>query len=74
MIVTGGLSKTYGLPGLRIGWSVSTEGMAAGLWSRRDYTTTAPGALSDHLARLALAPGRCARRCGPHASGRSCGC
>ena len=58
VIVTGGLSKAYGLPGLRIGWSVSTEGMASSLWSRRDYTTIAPGALSDLLARHALAPGR----------------
>ncbi len=58
VIVTGGLSKAYGLPGLRIGWSVSTEDMTASLWSRRDYTTIAPGALSDLLARYALAPGR----------------
>ena len=57
-IVTGGLSKAYGLPGLRIGWSVSTDDMAASLWSRRDYTTIAPGALSDLLARRALAPRR----------------
>ena len=58
VIVTGGLSKAYGLPGLRIGWAVSAEGMASSLWSRRDYTTIAPGALSDLLARHALAPGR----------------
>ena len=58
VIVTGGLSKAYGLPGLRIGWSVSTEDMTASLWSRRDYTTIAPGALSDLLARRALAPRR----------------
>ena len=58
VIVTGGLSKAYGLPGLRIGWVVTTRTMAADLWSRRDYTTIAPGALSDRLARHALAPQR----------------
>ena len=56
VIVTGGLSKAYGLPGLRIGWSVAARGMTASLWGRRDYTTIAPGALSDRLARHALAP------------------
>ena len=57
-IVTGGLSKVYGLPGLRIGWAVATRDMAADLWSRRDYTTIAPSAVSDRLARHALAPAR----------------
>ena len=58
VIVTGGLSKAYGLPGLRIGWAVAAPPMAADLWSRRDYTTIAPSALSDRLARHALAPER----------------
>ena len=58
VIVTGGLSKAYGLPGLRIGWAIAAEDMAAELWSRRDYTTIAPSALSDRLARQALAPAR----------------
>ena len=57
-IVTGGLSKAYGLPGLRIGWAVAAQDMAADLWKRRDYTTIAPSALSDRLARHALAPAR----------------
>ena len=58
VIVTGGLSKAYGLPGLRIGWAVAARPMAADLWSRRDYTTIAPSAVSDLLARHALAPAR----------------
>jgi aspartate/methionine/tyrosine aminotransferase len=53
-LVTGGLSKAYGLPGLRIGWVVGPEGLAAELWARKDYTTISPGALSDILARKAL--------------------
>jgi aspartate/methionine/tyrosine aminotransferase len=54
-IVTSGLSKAYGLPGLRIGW-VTTKRRAAKLWAYRDYTTIAPGAISDFLARNVLQP------------------
>lgn len=56
VIVTSGLSKAYGLPGLRIGWIVGPPPLVAALWSHHDYTTIAPSALSDRLARLALAP------------------
>lgn len=55
VIITSGLSKAYGLPGLRIGWVVAPPEMTASLWSYHDYTTIAPGALSDRLARAALA-------------------
>ena len=58
VIVTSGLSKAYGLPGLRIGWIVGPPSRIASLWSYHDYTTIAPGALSDALARHALEPGR----------------
>ena len=58
VIVTGGLSKTYGLPGLRIGWIVGPAQLVEQLWGRHDYTTIAPGAVNDLLARLALAPSR----------------
>lgn len=61
VIVTNGLSKAYGLPGLRIGWIVSTADFVAKTWARHDYTTIAPGAASDFLARLALEPARRAR-------------
>ena len=57
-IVTSGLSKAYGLPGLRIGWIVAPPDLAAATWSYHDYTTIAPGALSDRLARAALTPER----------------
>ncbi len=56
VIVTGGLSKTYGLPGLRIGWIAGPAQLVERLWGRHDYTTIAPGAVNDLLARLALAP------------------
>ncbi len=58
VIITGGLSKAYGLPGLRIGWIVASPEFVARTWSCHDYTTIAPGALSDALARIALEPGR----------------
>jgi aspartate/methionine/tyrosine aminotransferase len=61
VIVTSGLSKAYGLPGLRIGWILGPPARIASLWSYHDYTTIAPSALSDFLARHALAPPRRAR-------------
>jgi len=60
-IVTSGLSKAYGLPGLRIGWIVAPPELIASFWSYHDYVTIAPGALSDRLARVALQPERKAR-------------
>jgi aspartate/methionine/tyrosine aminotransferase len=54
VIATGSLSKAYGLPGLRIGWSVSDPATAERLWARSDYTTISPGALTDQLALVAL--------------------
>jgi len=56
VIATGSLSKAYGLPGLRVGWTVSRPDMAERLWARTDYTTISPGDLSDRLARIALDP------------------
>jgi aspartate/methionine/tyrosine aminotransferase len=56
VIITNGLSKAYGLPGLRIGWIVAPKDLIAKMWSYHDYTTIAPGTLSDALARIALSP------------------
>ena len=53
-IVNNGLSKAYGLPGLRIGWIATTKELAAKLWSHHDYTTISPSPISDYLARKAL--------------------
>jgi len=58
VIVTSGLSKAYGLPGLRIGWAVGPPPVVEELWGIHDYTTIAPGALSDLAARIALSPDR----------------
>jgi len=54
VIVTSGLSKAYGLPGLRIGWVVGATSLVTALWGVHDYTTIAPGAINDRLGRIAL--------------------
>lgn len=61
VIITSGLSKAYGLPGLRIGWIVGPVERIASLWAYHDYTTISPAALSDFLARRALEPATRAR-------------
>jgi aspartate/methionine/tyrosine aminotransferase len=58
VIVTSGLSKAYALPGLRIGWAAAPPALVASMWGYHDYTTIAPGALNDWLARRALEPER----------------
>lgn len=55
-LITNGLSKAYGLAGLRIGWLVGTPETIRQIKSYRDYTTLAPPTLSDLLAQVALQP------------------
>ena len=55
-IVVNGLSKAYGLPGLRIGWIVAPPALTQEVWARHDYTTIGPSGASDHLAAVALDP------------------
>ncbi|MGZ5487899.1 MAG: aminotransferase class I/II-fold pyridoxal phosphate-dependent enzyme [Candidatus Aminicenantales bacterium] len=56
-LIVNGLSKAYGLPGLRVGWIIGPEEVVKRTWPYHDYTTISPSALSDRLATLALAPG-----------------
>lgn len=56
VIATASLSKAYGLQGLRLGWLVAPAALREELWARKDYTSIAPAALSDFLARAALEP------------------
>jgi aspartate/methionine/tyrosine aminotransferase len=56
VVVSNGLSKAYGLPGLRMGWMVGPAGFAHSVWPYHDYTTISISAVSDRLARIALAP------------------
>lgn len=54
VIAVNGLSKAYGLPGLRIGWLVCPPEFKTSVWARHDYTVIGPSAASDYLARQAL--------------------
>jgi aspartate/methionine/tyrosine aminotransferase len=54
-VVTSGISKAYGLPGLRLGWLAGPPGLVRDLWWRHDYTVLAPNPLADWLAGRALA-------------------
>lgn len=56
VIVTSGLSKAYGIPGVRIGWIVGPSGFVAECWSQHDYLTIGPNKMSDRLARVAVEP------------------
>ena len=56
VVVSNGLSKAYGLPGLRVGWIVGPEGFAHKVWPYHDYTTISISSVSDRLARIALTP------------------
>jgi aspartate/methionine/tyrosine aminotransferase len=58
VLIVNGLSKAYGLPGLRIGWIIGPEDVIRKTWPYHDYTTISPSALSDRLATLALSPVR----------------
>jgi len=53
-IVNCGLSKAYGLPGLRLGWSIASEDYIQDAWATHDYTSIAIGRLSDLIATHVL--------------------
>jgi aspartate/methionine/tyrosine aminotransferase len=56
VIVTSGLSKAYGIPGVRIGWIVGPKAVVAECWSQHDYITIGPNKISDAVARIAVKP------------------
>lgn len=55
LIVVGGLSKAYGLPGLRIGWLLGSPEFAVEARRFRKFTSLNAGVLDQHWARCALA-------------------
>jgi aspartate/methionine/tyrosine aminotransferase len=56
VVVTSGLSKAYGIPGVRIGWIVGPKSLIDTCWSQHDYLTIGPNKLSDLIARTAVRP------------------
>ena len=56
VIVTSGLSKAYGIPGVRVGWLVGPPALAAACWTQHDYITIGPNKMSDAIARAAVEP------------------
>jgi hypothetical protein len=58
LVVTGGLSKAFALPGLRTGWIVAPPKLVDKLCQYHDYLTVTPSFLSDHFADIAMRPKR----------------
>jgi aspartate/methionine/tyrosine aminotransferase len=58
VVITSGLSKAFGMPGLRVGWVVAPTEIIHRIWERHDYTTLTPGLLSDRLTAVAMEPTR----------------
>ncbi|MFW9849315.1 MAG: aminotransferase class I/II-fold pyridoxal phosphate-dependent enzyme [Candidatus Thorarchaeota archaeon] len=57
VMVTSSLSKVYGLPGLRLGWIITSDPkVTEDIWGYTDYTSICPTALSDYLGIIALSP------------------
>ncbi len=54
VIVTSGLSKAYGIPGIRIGWIIGPKEVVYDCWTQHDYLTIGPNKLSDMMARVAV--------------------
>jgi aspartate/methionine/tyrosine aminotransferase len=56
-VVVGSFSKTYGLPGLRVGWLLAPPHVRAGVRRTRAYTSISPSVLSEALAIRILGVG-----------------
>ena len=53
-ISTNSLSKTYSLPGIRVGWTAASKEITEILRKYRDYTMICCGVFDDYVASLAL--------------------
>jgi capreomycidine synthase len=57
VVVTGSLSKAYGLPGIRIGWCLAPPDLLADMVRIRDYVTLAASPLNELIATAVLRAG-----------------
>jgi hypothetical protein len=62
VVVTSGLSKAYGIPGVRVGWLVGPHALVHECWTQHDYLTIGPNKMSDRIAQVAV-DGRNRERC-----------
>ncbi|HEX7720043.1 MAG TPA: aminotransferase class I/II-fold pyridoxal phosphate-dependent enzyme, partial [Woeseiaceae bacterium] len=58
VVITGGLSKAFALPGLRTGWIVAPPKLIRHLCQYHDYLTLTPSFFSDYLADVVMQPVR----------------
>ncbi len=58
VVITSGLSKAFGLGGLRTGWVVAPPKLIEELRVRLDYLSVTPSLLSDHLGTIVMEPQR----------------
>ena len=56
VIAVNGLSKAYGLPGLRLGWAVAPPEITEALWRRHEFVTISASMLGNRLGEIALRP------------------
>jgi aspartate/methionine/tyrosine aminotransferase len=58
VIVTGGMAKSFGHPGLRIGWVIAPEKFIYECMRRQDYTTIGASPMSHYITSVLLTPDR----------------
>ena len=56
VMVTGGLSKAYALPGLRLGWLAGPADAINAAWATSDYTSITASVIANQVAIWALDP------------------
>lgn len=57
-VVTMSLSKSYSLPGLRLGWLVGPKVLMDKGWAYHDYTSISTSIISQYVAALIMQPDR----------------
>lgn len=53
-ISVGTMSKSFGLPGIRVGWFAANQDIASKAWGLRDYVSLSPAKVSDAIAAAVI--------------------